>query len=152
MLLSLNEISLGGSDISLSSNDISLNLNDISFRKNDLSLSSNDISLSSNDILLRENDNSRGAQRYFGNISRLLEQWPRDISPIYIVPTEISLRYRRYLAIIAINDDIRLHYFCTVLYVFIIYMEKYEKARASSGKIIYSNRAFGQNNRVRLKR
>ena len=57
--------------------------NDISFRKNDLSLSSNDISLSSNDILLRENDNSWGAQRYIGDISRLLEQWSRVISPIY---------------------------------------------------------------------
>ena len=33
----------------------------------------------------------------------------------YIVPKEISLKYRRYLAIIAINDDNHLYYFCTAL-------------------------------------
>ena len=72
MSLSLNEIALGGTDISLSSNDISLSSNDISFRKNDISLSSNDIY-----------DNTGGTQLHIGDISRLLEQQPCDISPIY---------------------------------------------------------------------
>ena len=72
--LSSNDISLSSNDISFRKNDISYRKNDISFRKNDISLSSKDISLRENDISLRENDNSWGAQRYIGDISRLLEQ------------------------------------------------------------------------------
>ena len=64
----------GREGISLSSNDISLSSNDISLSSNDISLSSNDISFRKNDISFRKNDNSWGAQRYIGDISRLLEQ------------------------------------------------------------------------------
>lgn len=40
------------------------------------------------------------------------------VPPIYrrhIVPTEISLKYRRYKAMVAIFGNYRLHHFCKVL-------------------------------------
>jgi len=93
-----NDISLSCSDISLSVNDISLSGSDISLGKNDISLSDSDISLGEDDILLGANNKSRRTQR---NIAT--------------AKTIVSRYLGRYIAIIAIFVDYRLHYFCTIL-------------------------------------
>ena len=107
-----NDISLSCSDISLSVNDISLSGSDISLGKNDLSLSDSDISLGEDDISLGANDESRRTRQ---NIATAKTIGSRYLGR-YILSREISFKYHRYIAIIAIFDDYRLHYFCTVLY------------------------------------
>ena len=83
-------------------NDISLCCNDMSLSLNEISLGGSDISPSSNDISLRET---------------IIREELNDISAISrSCQNNSPAIYRRYLAIIAINNDNRLHYFCTVLY------------------------------------
>ena len=106
-----NDISLSCSDISLSVNDISLSGSDISLGKNDISLSDSDISLGEDDISLGANDKSRRTQRNIATAKTIVSRYLGR----YIVSREISFKYRRYIAIIAIFVDYRLHYFCTVL-------------------------------------
>ena len=96
-----NDISLSCSDISLSVNDISLSGSDISLGKNDISLSDSDISSGEDDISLGANDKSRRTQRNITTAKTIVPRYLRR----YIVSREISFKYRRYVAIIAVFVD-----------------------------------------------
>jgi len=98
-------------DILLCNNDISIFRSDISLAKNDISLSDSDISLGEDDISLCANDKSCGTQRNIATAKTIVSRYLGR----YIVSREISFKYHRYIAIIAIFVDYRLHYFCTVL-------------------------------------
>ena len=86
----------------LSKNDISLRKKDISLTRNDISQYVNDISLTGSDISPK---NKTIAVTIYRSIYRL---------------RLISVKYRRYVAIFAIFGDYRLHYFCTILYWFVV--------------------------------
>ena len=106
-----SDISLRNNDILMIRNDISLSCSDISLSVNDISLSDSDISLGEDNISLGANDKSRRTQRNIATAKTIVSRYLGR----YIVSREISFKYRRYIAIIAIFVDYRLHYFCTIL-------------------------------------